>query len=95
MEIEKIYLKKCRDIFLIRNLLRKLLLSIRHGFQKMRDTQREMTVDNNPVSFTDASNIILCQRLEITNILSFNGHFQAYYTNSIEFGNRKKLVALS
>ena len=45
---------------------------------EIRDTQREMTVDNNPVSFTDASNIILCQRLEITNILSFDGHFQAF-----------------
>ncbi len=73
-------LEKMWDYFFDTEPIAQIIAVNQTWLPEIRDTQREMTVDNNPVSFTDASNIILCQRLEITNILSFDGHFQAFLT---------------
>ena len=45
-------------------------------FEEIGKMQREVIQEGNPFSFTDASNIICCQKRGIRNIISFDGQFK-------------------
>ncbi len=55
------------------------LLSIENSWlESIYNLQKKISVPGDPVSFIDASNIILCQNYEIKNIVSFDGHFSGF-----------------
>jgi uncharacterized protein len=71
-------LEKMQDYFLNDEPIAQLV-NINHTWlSEIGQLQLTMTAENNPVSFTDASNVIACQRLEIPQIVAFDGHYHGY-----------------
>ena len=55
------------------------LLSIENSWlESIYNLQKKISEPGDPVSITDASNIILCKNYEIKNIVNFDGHFSGF-----------------
>jgi len=71
-------LEKMKNLFLGPLSIANLLSIENSWLESIYNLQKKISVPGDPVSFTDASNIILCQNYEIKNIVSFDGHFSGF-----------------
>ena len=71
-------LEKMKQLFLGPLAIANLLSIENSWLESIYKLQKKISVLGDPVSFTDASNIILCQNYEIKNIVSFDGHFSGF-----------------
>jgi predicted nucleic acid-binding protein len=55
------------------------LVSIeRSWLDEIAAVQEKMTEEKRPVSYTEAANIVTCQKLKIPQIVSFDGHYEGH-----------------
>ena len=71
--VEKVY-----DLFMGQEPLAELIKVPKIWIKDIFAVQRKLTTAKDPISFTDASNIILCQKHGIKNIVAFDGHFKGF-----------------
>ncbi len=71
-------LEKMKKLFLGPLAIANLLSIENSWLESIYDLQKKLSVPGDPVSFTDASNIVLCQNYEIKNIVSFDKHYSGF-----------------
>lgn len=71
-------LKKMASYFLGSYAIANLIKVDPMYYEEIITLQKKITKANDPVSFTDASNLILCKNLGITNIITFDDHYKGY-----------------
>jgi len=69
-------LLKMNALFLGIKPLASLIKIEPNWLEEISKLQLKLTKDNEPVSFTDASNIVACKKNQISHIISFDGHFE-------------------
>ena len=70
------FVEKMYNLFMSEKPIAKLLKVQKNWINEIYLMQKKITKPNNPVSFTDASNIILCNKMQIKKIISFDGHYK-------------------
>jgi len=68
-------LEKMKQLFLGPLAIANLLSIENSWLESIFTLQKKLTTPGNPLSFTDASNIVLCQKFEIQNIVSYDKHY--------------------
>ncbi|MCP4760692.1 MAG: type II toxin-antitoxin system VapC family toxin [archaeon] len=68
--------EKMFNLFMGEEPIAKLIKVQEKWIYEIYSMQKRMTKPNNPLSFTDASNIILCNKLQIDKIISFDEHYR-------------------
>ena len=71
-------LEKMKKLFLGSLAIANLLSIENSWLESIYNLQKKLSVPGVPVSFTDASNIILCQNYEIKNLVSFDKHYSGF-----------------
>lgn len=71
-------LEKMGTLFLGLEPIAEMLDVPMSSFSEIAALQKKMNAPGEAVSFTDCSNIVLCQKCKIPQILSFDGHFEGY-----------------
>ncbi len=73
-------LEKMSSLFLGIEPIADLIAVEDQWLQEIVNLQIKMTKNGNSISFTDCSNIILCQKRNLTKIVSFDGHYNGLLT---------------
>ncbi len=73
-------LLKMNDLFLGTEPIGHLLFIDTNWMEEIADLQIKMVKSGTLTSFTDCSNIVLCQKRGIENIIAFDGHFEGFLT---------------
>jgi len=68
------------SLFIGSNTIARLLKVQIKWFDEIVKTQIETSKKGNPISFTDASSIVLCKKFNIPKIISFDSHFDGILT---------------
>ncbi len=71
-------LEKMKKLFLGSLAIANLLSIENSWLDSIYNLQKKLSAPGDPVSFTDASNIVLCNNYEIKNIVSFDEHFSGF-----------------
>ena len=71
-------LEKMKQLFLGPLAIASLLSIENSWLESIYNLQKKISVPGDPVSFTDASNIILCKNYDIKHIVSFDEHFSGF-----------------
>ncbi|MCK4501074.1 type II toxin-antitoxin system VapC family toxin [Candidatus Babeliales bacterium] len=71
-------LEKMKKLFLGSLAIANLLSIENSWLESIYNIQKKLSVPGDLVSFTDASNIILCKNYDIKNIVSFDEHFSGF-----------------
>lgn len=78
--LRKDLLQKMLSLFIGSQQIAKLLIIRYEWLEKISQIQIKFTKKNKILSFTDASNIFLCELYGITNIVSFDEHYEGILT---------------
>ncbi|MHA1280104.1 MAG: type II toxin-antitoxin system VapC family toxin [Candidatus Helarchaeota archaeon] len=73
-------LEKMSSLFLGTEPIAEMVAVDNQWLQEIVTLQLKITKKGNPISFTDCSNIILCQKRNISKIVSFNQHYNGLLT---------------
>ncbi len=73
-------LEKMRSLFLGTEPIAEMVAVENQWLQEIVYLQIKITKKGNAISFTDCSNIILCQRRLLTKIVSFDSHYNGFLT---------------
>ncbi|TFF85849.1 MAG: PIN domain-containing protein [Promethearchaeota archaeon] len=73
-------LEKMSVLFLGSEPIAEMIKMENNWLQEIVDLQIKITKGGNPISFTDCSNIIICQKLNLTKIVSFDSHYDGFLT---------------
>ena len=71
-------LKKIFDLFLGKEPIAHIIKVNENWLKEIYIFQSKITKPDNPISFTDASNIILCQKLKIEKIIAYDEHYKGF-----------------
>ena len=73
-------LEKVKSLFLGEYPIAKMIMIESQLFDEIANLQIKITKKDDPLSFTDCSNIILCQKRKLFKIISFDGHYKGILT---------------
>lgn len=73
-------LEKMKSLFLGEGPIAKMIKIESQLFDEIADLQIKTTKKEDPISFTDCSNIVLCQKRKLPMIISFDEHYKGFLT---------------
>jgi len=71
-------LERMKSLFLGEESIAKMITVDNQLFDEIANLQIKITKKDDPISFTDSSNIILCQKRKIPKIISFDNHYKGF-----------------
>lgn len=73
-------LEKMKSLFLGEYPLAKIITIESQLLDEIANLQIKITKKDDPISFIDCSNIVLCQNRKLSKIISFDGHYKGFLT---------------